>query len=108
MQIMEEAFDWVKYRLDDEDSVYDDMFSPDVNIRYGTYLLSYHLKEFGREELAIAAYHAGGGSVSEWLADPAYSADGERLDSIPSSTTAHYVEKVANAYRYYIELYDSE
>ena len=33
MQIMEDTFDWVKFRLGDEDARYLDMYDPETNIR---------------------------------------------------------------------------
>ena len=108
MQIMEETFDWIKFRLDDEDSVYDDMFDPEMNIRYGAYLMDYLLEKFGDKDTAVAAYHSGAGSVSLWLEDKANSADGKRLDNIPSSTASHYVNKINNALSNYKELYNND
>ena len=108
MQIMSETFDWIKYRLDDDESVYDDMFDPETNIRYGAYLIDYLLEKFGDKDTAIAAYHSGAGSVSSWLEDSENSADGKRLDNIPSSTAAHYVNKINNALSNYKELYNNE
>ena len=108
MQIMEETFDWIKFRLDDEESVYDDMFNPEMNIRYGAYLMDYLLEKFGDKDTAVAAYHSGAGSVSLWLEDKENSADGKRLDNIPSGTAAHYVNKINNALDNYKELYKDE
>lgn len=107
MQIMEETFDWISYKLGDEDAVYADMFDPRQNIRYGCYLLGYLYDEFGNVDAAIAAYHAGRGNVSQWLADSRYSADGIHLDVIPISDTAHYVDKINKAMDIYIRLYDN-
>lgn len=106
MQIMEETFEWIKYRLEDEDTEYLDMFDPETNIRYGCYLLGYLCDEFGNIETAMAAYHAGRGQVNEWLADPEISSDGVYLDMIPIPDTAHYVSKIQKAMDTYIELYD--
>lgn len=109
MQIMEETFDWIQFRLGEEGlTVYDDMFDPKLNIRYGAYLMSYLLEKFGDVREAAAAYHSGAGCVSEWLSDKAYSSDGKRLDTIPSDSAAHYVNKIENAYRNYRELYAEE
>ncbi len=108
MQIMEDTFDWIKYRLDDETTEYSDMFEPEDNIRYGCYLLGYLYDEFGNIDATMAAYHAGRGNVNEWLADPRYSSDGVHLDVIPISDTAHYVDKINKAMDTYIELYDNE
>lgn len=107
MQIMEETFDWISYKLGDEDAVYADMFDPRQNIRYGCYLLGYLYDEFGNVDAAIAAYHAGRGNVSQWLADRRYSSDGIHLDVIPISDTAHYVDKINKAMDIYIRLYDN-
>lgn len=108
MQIMEETFDWIKYRLDDDESEYDDMFDPEINIRYGAYLMDYLLEKFGDKDTAVAAYHSGAGCVSSWLEEKENSADGKRLDNIPSSTAQHYVNKINNALSNYKELYNNE
>ena len=105
MQIMEDSFDWIKFKLGDEDTQYSDMFDPEQNIRYGCYLMGYLYDEFGNVEAAAAAYHAGRGAVNSWLEDPAYSSDGLHLDVIPISDTAHYVNKITKALKTYKELY---
>ena len=109
MQIMEETFDWIKYRLGDGDEItYEDMFDPETNIRYGVYLYDYLFEYFGDRDLASAAYNSGIGTVSEWLSDPDYSDDGETLKKIPSKTAQHYVNKINDAYNSYLELYSNE
>ena len=105
MQIMEDTFDWIKYKSDDDNAVYYDMYDAETNIRYGCRLLGYLMEEFGSVEVAAAAYHAGRGNVNEWLADKRYSSDGVHLDSIPISDTAHYVDKITKAMDKYIKLY---
>ncbi len=106
MQIMEDTFDWIKFRLDDDDTSYSDMFDPETNIRYGCYLLGFLYEEFGNIECTMAAYHAGRGNVNKWLQDSRYSSDGIHLDEIPISDTAHYVDKIKKAMDIYIRLYD--
>ncbi len=106
MQIMEDSFEWIKFKLGDEDTVYADMFIAEENIRYGCFLLGYLYDEFGNVEAAMAAYHAGRGAVNSWLEDPAYSSDGIHLDVIPISDTAHYVNKITTALETYKELYE--
>lgn len=107
MQIMPDTFEWIRYRLNEEDSGidFDSMYNEKDNIRYGCYLLGYLNEEFdgGLTETA-AAYHAGIGRVADWLLDSEYAKDG-RLISIPSSDTAHYADKINNAYRMYCGLY---
>lgn len=107
MQIMEETFDWISYKLNDDEAVYADMFDPEQNIRYGCYLLGYLYSEFGNIDATVAAYHAGRGNVNKWLSDSRYSSDGVHLDHIPISDTAHYVDKINKAMDIYIRLYDN-
>lgn len=108
MQIMEDTFDWIKFRSDDEGAVYYDMYDAETNIRYGCMLLGYLMEEFGSVEVAAAAYHAGRGNVNNWLGDKRYSSDGVHLDTIPISDTAHYVNKITNAMDKYVKLYSDK
>lgn len=105
MQIMEPTFEWIKFKLGDEETEYLDMFDPETNIRYGCYLLGYLWEEFGNVQAVMAAYHAGRGQVNEWLADESISSNGRTLDYIPISDTAHYVDKIVRAISIYKELY---
>ena len=108
MQMMEPAFDWVQYRMGDESgTTYDQMYQPEVAVQYGTCMLSLLQKEMGEDERVIlASYHAGMGVVQAWLEDPAYSSDGETLDTIPYSDTNWYVEKVLETKAIYQQLYE--
>lgn len=108
MQFTEETFDWVKYRLGDETSVYDDMFDPQTNIRYGAYLIGFLTRYFESRELAVCAYHAGIGSVESWLANPEYSADGVTLSEVPTRDTEYYLYKINKAVEIYSDLYKEE
>lgn len=104
MQLTEETFEWVRGRMGTEET-FEDMFDPEVNIRYGTYLLSVLLSEFGSQQNALCAYHAGWGSVKKWLADPDYSPDGQQVETIPFADTDYYVDKVQKTAAIYQELY---
>lgn len=108
MQIMEETFDWIKYKRDDGDAVYFDMYNVQKNIDYGCWLLGYLYEEFGTIEATAAAYHAGRGTVNQWLSDARYSPDGVHLEVIPTPDTAHYVNKIKNALQTYKKLYDND
>lgn len=61
MQLMPDSFDWIKSRLKDERklSYEEDIFDPEINIQYGTYMLSLLLEEFGDRDVTVMAYHAG-------------------------------------------------
>lgn len=104
MQITEETFDWINLKLGRNTS-YSEIFDPEINIQYGTYLISTLLAEFGTEQNALAAYHAGWGNVKKWLNDERYSSNGVTLDNIPFPTTDGYVNNVLNSKEIYENLY---
>lgn len=109
MQMMEASFDWTKNRLEpDSATVYDAMYDPETNIRYGTYMLSLLLEEFGTVNNALCAYHAGWGSVKGWLDDPENAPDGENVTNIPFADTRSYVEKVNKTMEKYRKLYSAQ
>ena len=105
MQIMEDTFDWIKFKRGDTDTVYYDMYSAEKNIEYGCWLLGFLYEEFGDIDCVAAAYHSGRGNVNNWLSDRRYSADGIHLDYIPISDTAHYVDKINATMEVYVRLY---
>lgn len=108
MQITEDTFHWIGTKLGSDVSgqyTHDDMFQPEVNIMYGTFLLSYLEQEFGDDQVVLSAYHAGRGAANQWLADKNYSSDGKTLDVIPYSDTSHYVSKVMKNYQRYNQIY---
>lgn len=106
MQLMPETFDWLQQSLDGE-VIYgsDALHDPDINVRYGTYLLSILLKQYEKQETAIAAYNAGTTTVDGWLKDSSISPDGKTLTNIPYEETANYVDRVTHAYDLYKKLY---
>ena len=107
MQIMPETFDWLQEKRGEAGKyTTEDLYTPSVNIDYGSYLLRYFLDYYGNEKCAVAAYNAGF-EVSNWLEDPNCSPDGMTLDVIPYPETSEYVVKVENAKQKYIELYFS-
>lgn len=105
MQIMPDAFDWLKPRVGDGSDTYADMMTAEKNIKYGTYYIAWLWESFGNTRAAAAAYHAGKTRVEQWLADPALSADGEHIDTIPAPDTNHYVNKITKTYEKYRNLY---
>lgn len=106
MQITEETFDWAKSRMPcSDDATYADIFDPETNIKYGTYILHLLLNEFVDERTAIAAYHAGWGSVKGWLNNPEHSSNGREIDTIPFDDTNAYVNQVLKTKKVYQKLY---
>lgn len=104
-QITPETFHWLQWKMGEklEDKA---LYDPETSIKYGCAFLGMLLDEFGDTKTAIAAYHAGRGSVQKWLKNKEYSKDGKKLDVIPSKDTAHYVNKVTKAINIYKNLYD--
>ena len=106
MQIMEDTFDWVKFRLGDEDTRFLDMYDPETNIRFGSYFVSYCLDRYsGHLATAAAAYHSGVGTVDGLLGQEAYSTDGVTLDHYPYPQMRLYVKKITESYQHYSEIY---
>ncbi|MBR5495932.1 MAG: lytic transglycosylase domain-containing protein [Oscillospiraceae bacterium] len=99
-QITEDTFDWIKAKLGDTKTQYQDLKDPETSIKYGTYLMSMHLKEYGNTEVALAAYHAGRRNVNKWLSEGIISLEGN-IEKLPIEATQHYVKKVMTAYRIY-------
>ncbi|MBR4622522.1 MAG: lytic transglycosylase domain-containing protein [Ruminococcus sp.] len=102
MQIMEDAYNWIKYRLDDKrEHTFDDMYDPELNIQYGSYYLSYLYQRYGSYELTAAAYHAGMNAVDGWIEDGTVDPENPKSSDVPSDVTAHYIDKVMSAYNKY-------
>ena len=104
MQITPGTFLWAQM-WEGEELEFEQLYDAAVNIRYGTVILRLLFEEFGTEELALCAYHAGWGSVKRWLDDPELSADGEILERIPFPDTAYYVDRVLKTRDTYKRLY---
>ncbi|MEG1820048.1 MAG: lytic transglycosylase domain-containing protein [Oscillospiraceae bacterium] len=104
-QITPETFRWLQTKTGEklEDKA---LLESETSIKYGCVFLGMLLDEFGDTKTAIAAYHAGRGSVHKWLLNKEYSIDGKSLDIIPSKDTAHYVSKVTKSINIYKNLYD--
>lgn len=107
MQITENTFNWAKNRLDSDDHAeYKDIFDYEVNIKYGTYILSTLFKEFGTDKEVAAAYHSGRGRVNEWLSNSNKSLDEflkENRNKYPAAYD--YINKVDEVKKIYKKLY---
>ena len=107
MQITQETFEWIKTKIaPGEDVSFDDLYDPEVNIRFGTYYLNYCMQRYaGDVATASAAYHSGQGLVDSLLEESKYSSDGVTLHTFPYEQMNLYVHKVESNYQKYIELY---
>lgn len=77
----------------------------EYNVALGCRYLIYLSERFSSPETVAAAYNAGEGTVSDWLRNAAYSADGKTLITIPYPETARYVKKVEKFRKIYLFLY---
>lgn len=80
-----------------------DLSDPEINIRYGTFLLRELLERYdGDVVAALAAYNAGPGNVDNW--------GGSELtvEAIPFPETRAYVEEVLDKQRAYRDKYPRE
>lgn len=108
MQLTDKTFEWAQMRMGTQDKglTDDDLFKPEINIQYGTYVLHLLREDFDRTATLLAAYNAGRSNVLEWLENSDYSQDGETLVDIPLSETRQYVLKVLQTQERYQQLYD--
>ena len=90
--------------LDDE-SLFDDLATPDVSIRYGAYYLRYLFNKYNSWDTAIVAYISGEKTVNDWLLDKEYSKNGTKLNKIPIEESEKYLKKVNKAIDYYKDTY---
>ena len=62
-----------------------DLYTPEINVRYGSWYLRHLLDKYGDERTALAAYNAGQENVDEWRREGR---------GIAFSETRHYVKHV--------------
>ena len=105
MQIMPSTAEKLARRLGEETPSAEELADPETNVRYGCAMLAWMRDEFGSMDTVLAAYNAGWGNVSKWLADEAYSSDGVTLHTIPFRETENFVGRVNLAAEKYRELY---
>jgi soluble lytic murein transglycosylase len=76
-----------------------DLYSPELNVRYGSWYLRHLLDKYHDERLALAAYNAGQANVDEWRS---------KGESIQFSETRAYVDRVERLKDIYRRAYPSE
>ncbi|HET8814274.1 MAG TPA: lytic transglycosylase domain-containing protein [Solirubrobacterales bacterium] len=103
MQITPEAAEYIEKRSGGTTFELSDLADPELNIRYGTFLLRELLDRYeGDEAAALAAYNAGPGNADEW--------GGAELtvEDIEFPETRAYVEEVLEKKEEYRREYGSE
>ena len=76
----------------------DDLYEPEINVRYGAWYLRHLLDKYRDERLALAAYNAGQNNVDRWRREGR---------GIAFEETKHYVERVEDLKRIYRHAYGS-
>lgn len=102
-QITEETFAWIKLMIcPGEDLNFEDLYNPEVSIRFGAYYISRCLDRYsGSIDTAAAAYHSGWGTVDSLLKEQGT----EVLVEFPYTQMNNYVRKINKAYENYQEIY---
>jgi soluble lytic murein transglycosylase len=77
----------------------DDLYDPEINVRYGAWYLHHLMQKYGNEETALAAYNAGQDNVDRWR---------RAGRGIEFSETRAYVDRVEELKRIYRRAYGAE
>jgi soluble lytic murein transglycosylase len=103
MQITPEAAEFIERQSGGTTFKLSDLSDPEINIRYGTFLLRELLDRYdGDEAAALAAYNAGPGNADEWGGADL------TVEGIPFPETRAYVEEVLQKQREYRQKYGRE
>jgi soluble lytic murein transglycosylase len=79
--------------------VVEDLYDPEINVRYGSFYLRRLLNKYGDVRLALAAYNAGQANVDQWIEDG---------DGIAFPETEEYVDDVLELRDIYARAYPDE
>jgi soluble lytic murein transglycosylase len=99
MQLLPDTARGIAVRTGGDGFVVDDLYSPEINVRYGAWYLRNLLNRYGDERTALAAYHAGPGNVDGWR---------KQGVGIQFPETRSYVAKVEDVKKVYAESYAKE
>ncbi|HEX5527439.1 MAG TPA: lytic transglycosylase domain-containing protein [Solirubrobacterales bacterium] len=103
MQITPEAAKFIEKQSGGTTFKLQDLSNPEINIRYGTFLLHELLERYeGDEAAALAAYNAGPGNADKW------GGANLKVEDIPFPETRAYVEEVLQKRDEYRQKYAKE
>ena len=108
MQMLDCTANEVNDNINIVDSVDDNIYDADVNIKLGCKYFSNLVKRYdGNYYLAICAYNAGMGNVDKWLENGYIekNLDEYKNVNLPFEETSKYLEKVISSYKIYVKLY---
>jgi soluble lytic murein transglycosylase len=77
----------------------EDLYDPEINVRYGAWYLRHLLQKYGEEQSALAAYNAGQDNVDRWR---------RAGNGIQFSETRAYVDRVEELKKIYRRAYGAE
>ncbi len=77
----------------------EDLYDPEINVRYGAWYLHHLIQKYGDEETALAAYNAGQDNVDRWR---------RARHGIQFSETRAYVSRVEELKKIYRRAYGTE
>jgi soluble lytic murein transglycosylase len=96
MQLLPDTARGIAVRTGGDNFVVDDLYVPELNVRYGAWYLRNLLNRYGDERTALAAYHAGQGNVDRWR---------KAGVGIEFPETRSYVAKVLRVKKVYADSY---
>jgi soluble lytic murein transglycosylase len=103
MQITPQAAHFIEKQSGGTTFRLSDLSNPEINIRYGTFLLHELLERYdGDEAAALAAYNAGPGNADKWGGPDL------TVEEIPFPETRAYVEEVLDKREEYRQKYAKE
>lgn len=90
-----------------EENLKKELCDVNKNIEIGTCYLSILMQKYQNQEVALAAYNAGTGTVDSWIEKGIIKKDGTDIEKIPYKETNQYVRKIVRDYKIYEDLYKS-
>ena len=96
MQIIPTTGEWIAEKLQLEDFTVEELYQPDINVRFGTWYLRHLLDQLDEDtESALTAYNAGLSNLLRWQSE----------GGKPFSETTVYVSRVLRGWSTYRILY---
>jgi len=99
MQLLPDTAKGIAVHTGGKKFVVEDLYDPEINVRYGSFYLRRLLRKYGDERLALAAYNAGQANVDRWI---------EEGGEIQFPETQQYVDEVLELRDVYSRAYGDE
>lgn len=99
MQLLPDTAKGIAIHTGGEEFVVEDLYDPEINVRYGAFYLRRLIRKYDDDRLALAAYNAGQRNVDEWI---------EADRGIGFAETREYVDEVLELQGVYRRAYGDE